>query len=75
MVNARVSGKLILKARTDIYGRVVDLEVLHSDHPLLNQAGLKAVSQWLYEPYIINGIPRPVRFTVTLTFTLIRKDN
>jgi protein TonB len=28
------------------------------------------VRQWVYEPMIINGRPRPVVFTVTVTFQL-----
>jgi hypothetical protein len=28
------------------------------------------VRQWLYEPLIIGGKPRPVIFTVTVRFTL-----
>jgi protein TonB len=38
--------------------------------PLLDQAALDAVRQWVYEPMIINGRPRGVIFTVTVRFTL-----
>jgi outer membrane biosynthesis protein TonB len=41
-----------------------------SGHPLLNDAALSAIKQWVYEPYILNGIPKPVIFTATVTFTL-----
>ena len=38
--------------------------------PLLDQAAIDAVRQWVYEPMIINGRPRGVIFTVTVRFTL-----
>ncbi len=37
---------------------------------LLDQAAIDAVKQWVYEPMVINGRPRGVIFTVTLTFKL-----
>jgi protein TonB len=58
-----------VEATTDRYGRVIDVKIVKSI-PLLDQATIDAVSQWLYEPMIINGRPRAVVFTVTATFTL-----
>jgi len=66
---AHIEGVVILEATTDIYGRVQSLKVLRSV-PLLDQAAIKAVSQWLYEPMVINGRPRSVTFIVTITFRL-----
>jgi len=66
---ARVEGIVILEAMTDIYGRVKNVKVLRSI-PLLDQAAMDAVRQWVYEPMIINGKPREVIFTVTVRFTL-----
>jgi len=66
---ARVEGIVILEATTDIYGRVQSVKVLRSV-PLLDQAAIDAVRQWLYEPLVINGKPRGVIFTVTVTFQL-----
>jgi protein TonB len=66
---ARVEGIVIIEAETDVYGRVQRLRVLRSI-PLLDQAALDAVRQWLYEPLIIGGRPRGVVFTVTVRFTL-----
>jgi len=68
-LSARITGAVLIDATTDIYGRVRDVRVV-SGHPLLNQAAMDAVRQWIYDPYIIDGIPKPVRFTVTVTFTL-----
>jgi TonB family protein len=66
---SRVEGKVILEVTTDIYGRVRDIKVLRSI-PLLDQAALDAVRQWVFEPPIINGKPISVTFTVPMTFTL-----
>ena len=66
---ARVEGIVIIEAITDIYGRVERVKVLKSI-PLLDQAASDAVRQWLYEPMVINGRPRGVIFTVTVTFKL-----
>ncbi|HUT07602.1 MAG TPA: energy transducer TonB [Candidatus Latescibacteria bacterium] len=66
---ARVEGAVIVEATTDLYGRVVSVKVLHSI-PLLDQAAIDAVKQWVYEPMVVDGKPRPVTFTVTLQFNL-----
>jgi periplasmic protein TonB len=66
---ARVQGVVILEATTDIYGRVAAIRVLKSI-PLLDEAAVAAVRQWVYEPLMINGRPRPVTFSVTVHFEL-----
>ncbi len=66
---ARVEGAVIVEATTDLYGRVAGVKVLRSI-PLLDQAAIEAVKQWVYEPLVVDGKPRPVTFTVTLQFSL-----
>ena len=66
---ARVEGIVILEATTDVHGQVVNAKVLRSI-PLLDQAAMDAVRQWIYEPKIINGKARSIIFTVTVRFTL-----
>ncbi|MCU0244899.1 MAG: energy transducer TonB [Acidobacteria bacterium] len=66
---ARVEGVVILEARADEKGDVVDARVLRSV-PALDKAALAAVKQWKYEPMVIDGKPRPVVFTVTIRFAL-----
>jgi periplasmic protein TonB len=66
---ARIPGMVVIEASTDMYGLVKEVRVI-SGNPLFHEAALAAVRQWRYEPYVVNGIPRPVRFTVTITFTL-----
>jgi protein TonB len=64
---ARVQAMVVVEAMTDIYGRVSRARII-SGQPVFNEAALAAVRQWLYEPYIVDGIPRPIYFTVTITF-------
>jgi len=66
---ARMQAMVIVEAVTDIYGRVSRARVIKG-HPVFNDAALAAVRQWLYEPYIVGGVPRPIYFTVTITFGL-----
>lgn len=66
---AKVEGIVILEVETDIHGNVVRVQVLRSI-PLLDQAAIDAVRQWKYEPAVINGQPRGVIFTVTVSFKL-----
>jgi TonB family protein len=65
----KVQGLVTLHVETDTNGRVRVAEVI-SGHPLLNDAALTAVRQWVYEPYIVNGKAKAVAFTVTVTFML-----
>lgn len=66
---AGVEGVVIIEATTDTYGRVDSVKVLRSI-PLLDQAAVDALKQWVYEPMVIDGKPMPVVFTVTMSFKL-----
>ena len=68
---AGIHGVVILEAMTDIHGRVIDVRILRS-LPLLDEAVVEAVRQWIYEPLMVNGRPRPVTFTVTVRFELTK---
>jgi protein TonB len=66
---AGVQGVVILAAKTDETGRVVDLIVLRSI-PLLDQAAIDAVRQWVYEPLVVDGKAVTAVFNVTVHFQL-----
>lgn len=70
-LKARRQANVILEAETDIYGKVKRVRIISGD-PFLNDAAIKAIRQWVYEPYIINGIPQAVKFTVKINFRLNR---
>jgi protein TonB len=68
---ARIEGIVILEVVIGIDGRVTSSRVLRSV-PMLDQAALDAVRQWVYTPALLNGTAVPVIMTVTVNFTLAR---
>ena len=66
---SRVQGVVIIEAVIDDMGQVADARVLRSI-PLLDQAALDAVRQWLYKPTLVDGQPRSVLMTLTVNFRL-----
>jgi TonB family protein len=66
---AGVEGTILLEAKTDGQGDVVAVRVLKSI-PELDQAASDALKQWKYEPYIVDGKPVGLVFTVTIRFAL-----
>jgi TonB family protein len=68
-VASRTQGIVVIEATIGANGRVSDTKILRSV-PLLDEAALDAVRQWIYEPTIVNGQAVPVIVTVTVNFTL-----
>jgi TonB family protein len=66
---AKVTGVVILEARIEADGRIVNARVLRSI-PGLDEAALEAVKQWEFTPTLLNGVPNPVLMTVTIQFSL-----
>ena len=66
---ARIQGIVIIEATLSEEGRVVNARLLRSV-PLLDQAALEAVRQWVFTPTLLTGVPVPVIMTVTVNFTL-----
>lgn len=66
---AKVSGVVIIEARIDQDGRVVDARVIRSV-ALLDDAARDAVMQWEFTPTYLGGKPVQVIMTVTVNFTL-----
>jgi len=66
---ARVQGIVELQATIGTDGHVIDLKVVRG-HPLLVQAALDAVKQWVYRPTLLNGQPVEVVTTIQVNFTL-----
>ena len=56
---ARVSGTVVLEATLTAQGTVEEIKVI-SGHPLLVEAAMQCVKQWVYEPTYLNGSPVPV---------------
>jgi protein TonB len=68
---ARIQGTVRLEAVINQEGRVEELSVV-SGHPLLIQAALDAVSQWQYQPTMLNGVAVEVITTIDVNFTMGR---
>jgi protein TonB len=64
-----VQGVVVIEATIGADGRVKDAHVLRSV-PLLDEAALAAVRQWVYTPTRLNGEPVSVIMTVTVHFQL-----
>lgn len=65
---AGVFGMVILEIIIGADGTVQNAKVLRSI-PMLDQAAIDAVKQWVYEPTLLNGAPVPVIMTATVNFT------
>jgi len=66
---ARISGVVQLSAIIGKDGTVKNLSVI-SGHPLLVQAAMDAVRQWVYEPTLLNGEAVDVMTQIDVNFTL-----
>ena len=65
----RVSGTVHLSGIIATDGTIRDLQV-ESGPPLLIQAALEAVRQWVYQPTLLSGKPVEVITSLNVTFTL-----
>lgn len=64
-----IQGTVVLNAKIDPAGNIADL-VLISGDPMLAKAAVKAVRQWKYRPYFVDGKPVEVETEVRVTFAL-----
>lgn len=66
---SRVQGTVRLQGIINTDGRIERLQVI-SGHPLLVQAAVEAVKQWLYRPTLLNGQPVEVIAPIDVNFIL-----
>ncbi len=67
---AKQSDNVILNVRTDKSGSIERIMVLKGKYKILNVAAIEAVKQWKYQPYLVDGDPKPVVFSVSVRFRL-----
>jgi protein TonB len=67
----RISGTVRLLGIIAKDGTIQRLQVL-SGHPMLRQAAIDAVSQWVYRPTVLNGEPVEVEAPIDVIFSLAR---
>ena len=68
-VVSRIEGVVVLECLISPQGRVAEVTVLRGV-PLLEEAAVDAVRQWVYTPTLMDGVPVPVLMTVTVRFDL-----
>jgi TonB family protein len=69
---AGVQGSVLLHAVVSKEGKPLSLQVLNSQiDPDLARAAVEAVSQWRYQPTLLNGEPVEIDTTITVNFTLL----
>jgi protein TonB len=64
-----VEGSVVMKAIISKTGDIEDLSLVSGD-PLLVPSAMKAVKQWKYRPYILEGRPVEVDTRITVNFRL-----
>jgi TonB family protein len=68
---ADIDGVVVAEITVNESGIVTDARVLKST-PVLDEAAVKAVREWRYDPTIVEGKAVPVKMTVTVNFSLRR---
>jgi protein TonB len=66
---ARISGTVRLAAQISADGHIRGLRVI-TGHPMLVQAAIDAVSQWVYQPTLLSGQPVEVLTDIMVNFVL-----
>ncbi|HKW61958.1 MAG TPA: M56 family metallopeptidase [Candidatus Acidoferrum sp.] len=70
--DAGAQGTVVLHAVVSKDGRPLSLQVLNSQiNPDLARAAVEAVSQWRYQPTLLNGEPVEIDTTIQIKFTLL----
>jgi protein TonB len=64
---AGAQGEVVLTAVIGVDGKVKDVKVVVG-HPLLRNAAVAAVKQWVYKPTILNGKPVESESRISLNF-------
>jgi protein TonB len=68
--SARIQGTVVLQAIIGKDGTVQNLKMVSTASPLLVQAAMDAVKQWVYQPTLLNSEPVDVITEITVNFTL-----
>ena len=67
-----LEGHVVVIVEVGKDGKVVQVRYAHGDKRFLS-AVVEAVSQWEYEPILLNGVGVPVETLVTVNFEIPKK--
>ena len=67
------TGTVVMNATIGTDGRLHAIRVVSSPDPDLSVAALAGVEQWVYKPYLLNGLPCSVKSMLTVNFNLNRR--
>lgn len=65
-----IEGRVVLELTVDGEGRVVDVRVVQSLHPALDEAAIAAAKKMRFQPGTVNGTPVTLKIPVPFTFVL-----
>jgi TonB family protein len=64
---SHIAGDVVFHVLIDREGNIEELTLV-SGHPLLAESAIKAVRQWKYKPFLLNGNPVEVETTITVKY-------
>jgi len=69
--SARITGTVRMKAVIGTDGTIKNLTAI-SGHPMLVDAAMNAVRQWVYKPTVLDGVLFEVNTEIVVHFNLAR---
>jgi TonB family protein len=70
-LKGRIEGEVVLKGHTNLEGNVTKINILQG-HPLLAKAAEDALNHWKYAVWEIDGVKKPVSFSMIIIFRIKR---
>lgn len=64
-----IEGSVDAELLVDATGKVSSVKILRSPDTLLSEAVVQAMSQWVFSPKVVNGVPKG--FTVRQTYKFL----
>ncbi len=65
-----IEEKVVISALMTEEGSLTDMKVVKGQHGCLIDATLKALGQWQYQPFMINGAPSPTGVNISILYKL-----
>ena len=66
----RVEGPVQMSILVSETGKVLDVKILKSAHPILDEVSVSAVREWIFEPATKDGVPVRIWIPVSITYQL-----